>query len=85
MKHKHKFKVGDRVFYHISDTSFFGYGVIAETGYRPKGQGGKLIYVVSPDHVDECDDPGTQWLCYEDDIMRADEKDFKDKIDDRMK
>jgi len=84
MKHKHKFKTGDRVFYHLHDTSIMGYGVIAETGYRPRPKG-KLIYVVSPDHVDECDDPDTQWLCYENDIMYADEKDFQDKINDRMK
>jgi hypothetical protein len=43
-----------------------------------------LIYIVLPDQVDECDDPNTQWMCCENDIMYADEKDFLEKINDRM-
>jgi len=80
-EHKHKFKTGDRVFYHFSDTSIMGYGVITDTGYR---RNGVLIYIVLPDHVDENDDPDTEWICCENDIMYADEKEFKDKIDDRL-
>jgi hypothetical protein len=30
MKHKHKFKIGDRIFYHLLDTSIIGYGVITD-------------------------------------------------------
>ena len=79
MEHKHKFKVGDKVFYHISDTSVFGYGVVADTGYKPGGV--ILIYIVTPDHIDECDNSDTQWMCCEDDVMLADQKDFFDKKD----
>jgi len=82
MKHKHKFKIGDRVFYHLLDISIIGYGVIIDTGYK---RSGTLIYIVLTDRVDEYDHTNTQWMCCENDIMYADEKDFTDKINDRVK